>query len=312
MIEKLSLWGLSTGRPRPDLHLPGSPERCVKRSAAEDNDGHVWMLEKLRPGQFDRRERIGHALAALAHKGLTVPAYRPDAHGRFTVEQDGAFYQVSPYIHGDPLPQPDFIDHAERGVSLARFLADLYRAGPAIREFDGDPPFILEDYVNELMAVMAPRQPQIHDALLPVLPLLAPLFEAWNDLPHTLAHGDFHPLNVIWRGMSVAAVIDWEFAGIRPALFDVANCLGCVGIEDPMALVRGLSPALLTTLHAEGQLDRTAFRLLPEMILGLRFAWMSEWLRRNDADMAEMEVRYMRLLANSIDSLLPAWEKLLF
>lgn len=311
MIETISLWGLTPGRLRTDIVLPGSPERCVTRMAVEDATGQVWMLEKLHPGQFDRRERIGKSLAALEAAGLPIPAYRPGPNGRFAVEQDGFHWQLSPFVPGDPLPQPEFVDDPKRGESLGEFVVGLHRAGSHIHAFDTDPPFVLEEYVNVLMGAMAPRRPEIHDALRPVLGALAPLFEAWNDLPVTLCQGDFHPLNVIWRGQDVAAVIDWEFTGQRPVLFDVANCFGCVGIEDPQALVRGLAPALLTTLRDGDCLDPANFSLLPELVLGMRFAWMSEWLRKQDEEMAGLEVRYMRLLANSIDTLLPAWERIL-
>ncbi len=310
MIEKLALWGLQPGRVREDIVLPGSPERCDCRAAVEDADGRVWMLEHLRPGQFDQRERIGRTLAALERIGLPVPAYLPGPDGRFAVEISDGHWQLSPFVPGDPLPQPEFIDHAERGQSLGLFVAALHQAGSRIREFDREPPFLLEEYVNGLMGTMALRQPRIHAALLPVLPVLAPLFEAWHDLPARLCQGDFHPLNIIWRDRQVAAVIDWEFAGLRPGLFDVANCLGCVGIEDPRALVNGLAPALLTTLKEHGCLDPVGFALLPELILGLRFAWMSEWLRKEDTAMVDLELRYLRLLANSLDTLLPAWKKI--
>ncbi|MCJ2166158.1 MULTISPECIES: phosphotransferase [unclassified Pseudodesulfovibrio] len=310
MTEILSLWGLPHGSPRTDISLSGSPQRCLTRSAVEDGTGRVWVLETLRPGQFDRRERIGRTLARLSSEGLPVPAYLPGPDGQFCMERDGSHYQISPFVPGDPLPQPEYIEDADRGKSLGRFLADLHRIGSTISEFDMGPRFDLENYINELMGAMGPRSPEMHDALLPVLPALVPLFEAWDDLPPVLSQGDFHPLNVIWKRLSVAAVIDWEFAGVRPALFDAANCLGCVGIEEPRALVRGLAPAMLRTLKERDCLDSVSFSLLPELLLGLRFAWMSEWLRRKDLEMIDLEVRYMRLLANSMDTLLPAWQKI--
>ena len=311
MLDRLALWGLTPGALRTDLVLPGSPERCLSRSAVEDGEGRVWVLERLLPGQEERRERIGRALSRLADAGLAVAPYRPGPDGRFCVESDGHSHQLAPFIPGDPLPRPEFIHDPTRGEALGRFLADLCRTGPRVTEFDREPRFSLEDYVNELMAAMRQRRPDLFEALSPVLPVLAPLFEAWADLPAGLAQGDFHPLNVIWHGTGVGAVIDWEFAGIRPLLFDAANCLGCIGIEEPPALVRGLAPALLQTLDREGCLDTTSLSLLPELVLGLRFAWMSEWLRRRDRELAELEVGYMRLLANSLDTLLPAWHKVL-
>lgn len=311
MIEQLSLWGLTPACPRPDLFLPGSPERCVKRLAVEDTDGRVWMLEQLRPGQWDRRERIGVLLNHLAEAGLAVPAYRPGPDNAFAPETGGHAYQLSPFISGTPLPQPDFIEDANRGVNLSRFLVALRRHDTLATSFQNEPELALEKYVNGLMTTVRTRHPKIHEVLLPVLPVLAPLFEAWHKLPRAICHGDFHPLNVIWSGTEVAAVIDWEFSGIRPALFDTANCLGCIGIEDPTALVRGLAPSLLHELREYDCLDDLSFALLPQLLLALRFAWMSEWLRRQDTEMIEIELRYMRLLANSIDSLLPAWENIL-
>lgn len=311
MIENLTLWGLTPGRLRTDIFLPGSPERCVERLAVEDESGGVWMMERLHPGQFDRRERIGRTLAILESEGLAVPAYRPGSDGKYAVEYDGYHWQLSPFVPGDPLPQPDFIDDPIRGESLGAFVAQLHAASDALREFDNEPTFILEDYINELMGAIAPRRPEIHEALLPVLGALVPLFEAWPHLSSKVNQGDFHPLNVIWHGNQVGAVIDWEFAGIRPALFDTANCLGCVGIEDPQALVRGLVPAMLTTLRDAGCIDHDSLSFLPEMIVGLRFAWISEWLRKKDEEMVQLEVRYMRLMVNSLDTLLPAWRKLL-
>jgi len=311
MTDLLSHWGLIAGRQRTDIVLPGSPERCLSRRAVEDGQGRVWMLETLRPGQFERRERIGSALDRLSRAGLPVPAYLAGPDGRFVIETDGEYHQLSPYVPGDPLPQPEYIEDGARGQSLGKFLCRLREASGSVRDFDDEPPFLLEGYVNGLMAAMAERRPDLHRALIPVLPALVPLFEAWPGLPTALCHGDFHPLNVIWHGRSAAAVIDWEFMGNRPCLFDVANSLGCVGIEDPHALVRGLAPALLRTMRHGLCLDNTSLSLLPEMLLGLRFAWMSEWLRRKDEEMAGIEVSYMRLLANSLDTLLPAWKKLL-
>lgn len=311
MLEHLSLWDLKPGKDRPDIFLPGSPERCVERTAVEDGDQRVWMIERLYPGQTDRRERIGRSLAALAEAGLPVPSYLPGPGGNYVVEADGFHWQISPYVSGDPLPQPEFIEDSRRGESLGRFVAGLHRAGQSISEFDGQPPFLLEEYVNELMAKIAPRQPEVHEALLPVLPALVPLFEAWNELPVGLCQGDFHPLNVIWQGHNGAAVIDWEFMGVRPRLYDVANCLGCVGIEEPQALVRGLAAGLLRTLHDEGVLDRAGLALLPELVMAMRFAWMSEWLRKRDREMADLEIRFMRLMVNSLDTLAPAWKQLL-
>ncbi len=49
--------------------------------------------------------------------------------------------------------------------------------------------------------------------------------DLWADLPMTVAHGDWHPGNLLLRGGSVIAVIDWESARAEPRVADLANCL---------------------------------------------------------------------------------------
>ncbi|KAB1443312.1 phosphotransferase enzyme family protein [Pseudodesulfovibrio senegalensis] len=305
----LKQWGIDSLSIRSDIFVPGSSERCVQRHVLEDEDGAVWVLERLFPKQHERRERIGQALERLRGAGLPVLYYRRSAQGGFVAQLDGYHWQLAPHVPGDRLPQPDFVDDAERGRSLGDFLVRLHRAGAAVHELDETPDFDLPGYVDELLETVRTRQPGLHGALVSVRPALTPLFEVWGDLPRCLCHGDFHPLNVIWRGMDVAAVIDWEFAGPRPVLYDAANCLGCVGIEDPGALNAGLAPAMLESMGQGGMLDGDAMRFFPHMLLGMRFAWMSEWLRRNDREMQNLESDYMNLLARNLDGLSRIWSR---
>jgi homoserine kinase type II len=41
----------------------------------------------------------------------------------------------------------------------------------------------------------------------------------------------------------------------------------------------------------------------------MRFAWMSEWLRRNDREMQNLESDYMNLLARNLDGLSRIWSR---
>lgn len=311
MHEILSLWDPRGGVARPDLHLPGSPERCVKRAAVEDADGCVWMIERLFPKQPARRQRIGGLLAHLAARGLPVPAFRELPGGSFIAESRGYHWQLSPFVPGDPLPQPDYVDDPERGLSLGSFLADLGSGVEDYPPFRPEPDFSLDGYTADLLDALRPRDPMLHEALRKLRTAIRPLLDAWNDLPAALCHGDFHPLNVIWDTSRVAAVVDWEFCGLRPRLYDLANCLGCVGIEDPDALGNGLAPALLRTLRDRDALPRENMALFPELLIGLRFAWMSEWLRRDDTEMQRLELRYMKLLADNRDGLAKLFDRIL-
>lgn len=300
-------FGLPDAALRPDLFIPGSPERCLARAVAEDREGGLWVLERLFLGQQARREPVARVMDALSGAGLDlVPAFRPGPGGGFVYRQRDWDWQLAPYIEGETLPQPDYVRDADRGDSLAGFLTSLTRFGddasPGL-----DRSFSLPIYMDNLLATLRTRRPELAAALAPVREALVPLDEAWSEMPRTLAHGDFHPLNVIWREGRAVSVIDWEFCGLRPELFDAANMLGCVGSEEPKALGSGLALAFLDGLRRGGVLRADNGRWLFSLFLGLRFAWMSEWLRRADEEMIEMETAYMRLVLNSREDLERVW-----
>lgn len=306
----LAAFGLHDPAPRRDITLPGSPQRCVARTAVQDGAGRLWMLERLAPAQADHREAVARLLHALAEAGLhEVPAYLPLPDGTFALCEPRMCWQVSPYVPGDPLPQPGYIEDPERGIALARFIARLHRHADGLSAATGPAePFSLPAYIRDLMATIEVTRSDLVGHLRPVVRRLAPLFEAWDDLPTALAHGDCHPLNVIWKGSAVRAVIDWEFCGPRPALYDAANLLGCVGFELPQSLGRGLATAFVRTLRDHAVVTPDNAPWLPPMLLALRFAWLSEWLRLGDPELLDMELAYLPLIAANLEALERVWE----
>jgi len=94
---------------------------------------------------------------------------------------------------------------------------------------------------------------------------------------------------------------------MKPALYDLANMLGCLGMEDPNALLGPLAVDLVARLRDQNYLDVLSWRLLLDYMIALRFAWLSEWLRYRDAKMVELEFTYMKLLIENKPLLLKAW-----
>ena len=306
----MAAFGLHDPAPRRDMPLAGSPQRCVARIAAQDGLGNLWMVERLAPDQAAHRESVARLLHALSRAGMhEVPAYLPLPDGTFVLREPRMCWQLSPYVPGDPLPQPDYIEDPERGVALARFVARLHRRARDLPDAPGPAEhFSLPAYIRDLMVTIEGARPDLVGHLRPVVHRLAPLFEAWDDLPTAQAHGDCHPLNVIWGGSAVRAVIDWEFCGPRPALYDAANLLGCVGFELPQALGRGLAVAFVRTLRDQAVVTPDNAPWLPPMLLALRFAWLSEWLRLDDPDLLDMELAYLPLVAANLKALERVWE----
>ena len=297
-------------RPRLDLEPPGSPERCAARWVVEDSSGAPWLVERLRPGQAPHRRILGRVLHGLSRAGLDeVVAYEPLGDHDFILDRAGCQYQISRFVPHTPLPRPEFLDHEERGRSLAEFLAALRNAsaGQPTTQARLLPGLRLPEYARNLLATVRARRPDAAARLGPVLDALAPLFEAWDDLPQALCHGDFHPLNVLWQEREVLAVIDWEFCGRKPELYDTANMVGCCGFEHPRAFASGLVPALLKELRRCGLLTADNASWLPLLVPGLRLAWLSEWLRKKDEDMVTQELDYLDLLVSSLPDMARAW-----
>lgn len=327
----LSNWCVTFARKRPDLDVPGSPERCVLRHVIEDASGGLWLLEQLAPGQAARREAIGQLLDGLASRGLRgLAPYRRTTSGSFVCRDWGRSWQLSPFIAGAPLIQPDYLDDAAKGSALGGWMAGL--RGVCGR-MDGPPGLFeldLPAYVAGLVERIGlagesgrvpasdgpgsrPERPRgpgdsrrdgialhcVHARASALLRSLAPLLEAWPHLPRSLCHGDVHPMNVIWGGPScppLLAVIDWEFAGVRPALYDMANCLGCLLIEGGDADTP-FARSFLSAIRSAGLLPDDQASILPGMVLATRFGWLSEWLRRRDDEMIASELDFMELLA---------------
>ena len=129
-----------------------------------------------------------------------------------------------------------------------------------------------------------------------------------DKLKISFCHGDLHPLNVIWHHDQIRAVIDWEFTGMKPDIYDAANLVGCAGIEDPNGLGMPMVMTFLNHILRKNLFSKTEWRFFPEYVLALRFAWLSEWLRKKDEEMIEMEEAYMGILLDNMDILRKEWE----
>lgn len=305
--EILNHWNRTAAAVRKDIPLAGSPERCSMRVAVQDDRGEIFVLERLSRGQANRRRSIATVLAALADNGLALSlVYLPDADGDYVAEHRGESYMLAPLLPGGPPPRPESAEHAWRGKALAAFLVDLERAAKSLPHDLVDalgPPLDLPAYAASLAETVRLRDPSVHARLMPSLDRLAPFLESWDSLPLGLCHGDFHPINVLWSEDGVTGVIDWEFMGRKPVLYDAANCVGCVGSEGPAALTGCLAAALIQTLHQSGR-DMT---MLPETVALLRTAWLSEWLRRDDREMIDLELDYLDALTCNLDRLRHVW-----
>jgi homoserine kinase type II len=126
-------------------------------------------------------------------------------------------------------------------------------------------------------------------------------------MPVAFCHGDYHPMNVIWSADDIKCVIDWEFSGYKREIYDAANLIGCIGVEDPRSLTGELVKSFISDMKIARIISKISWKYLVEFIVALRFAWLSEWLRRKDTEMISLELDYMRVLIDNKNILQKTW-----
>lgn len=307
MLDPLEPWGLELSLYHHDLSIPGSPERCVSRSVVEDSAGNMWLLERIASKQIERRMILARNLQALSEAGMArLLPYRMDQNGEFVSEVMGFSWQLSTFYKSDPLSRPGYISDGLCGHELADFLCDLRNFSVKTELIDSPDKLNLREYIQRLVSTISERKPDIQERVCRLAERLTPFIESISELPESFCHGDFHPLNVLWRGGSAGAVIDWEFCGLRPETYDMANLIGCAGFEHPSALDGEFVLSFVKGMGSSS-IAEDSLRCLPSFVAALRFAWLSEWLRKKDHEMLEMELDYMELLLDNASKLEATW-----
>ncbi|MCF7861130.1 phosphotransferase [Candidatus Woesearchaeota archaeon] len=295
----LKHWNIHHKTTHPDLLISGSPERSLSRSVIEDSSGSMYVLEQLDPNSIEQKKLINLTLCELSKHMDTINPYfdnsSSDRGAGECIVHDKGYWQISKYVHGERLPRPDYINDAWRGRAIAGFIKNLRRE---INDISGECKdkfsiFRLDIYIDHLLKQIKKGNPIMYEKLIPFAAYLRDnLFN--KEIRMGLCHGDLHPENIIWGRDRILAVIDWEFLGVKPEIYDLANVVGCVGFEDPQALTGPLITEFLH--HLENEFNENSWKQLNDMVLAIRFGWMSEWLRKKDIEMQELELAYMEIL----------------
>lgn len=306
-------YGIVFGKLREDIPLFGSPERTEYRVAFDDAEGKPYIFEEVAESRLEKKRAIARTLSALsaADSSLPIAPYVRSAAGEHVLEVDGRHVQVVPYIEGRPLDRERYLGDDWRGIAAAEFLIAMRRASASLHPDETGPipgPFLLREYIALLMEKIGRNEPVLHAEIGPVLSHLASaFFTSEHSVPTAFCHGDYHPVNVIWGEHDVAGVIDWEFAGPKAGLYDVANMVGCLGMEDPDALKAGIVTGFLRTLHESDVFSGDDWSGFPDLLLATRFAWLSEWLRFKERGLIALEAEYMNLILENRDFLSRVW-----
>jgi homoserine kinase type II len=287
----LSLWNRKLTELEGNRFIQGSPERALYRCSLLSGTDRL-ILEQIDRDQANKHEITGTRLERLKAGGMPVSSFIRGTNGLMIQEQNGKYWQLSPYCPGTPLNRKNYWQDSWRGKELGRFLVQLYEQE---KPEEGEIPFNLEAFIKNLTEKISLTRPALRDALNPILTQLEEdLFPLYDSIPFVFGHGDPHPLNIIWGKDRIVSVIDWEFCGTKPILYDSALIMGCVGSESPEAFDGPFNQAFYKEIQKA--IPSPWLSLLPKFILAQRFAWMNEWLRHEDESMVKQELSYMEML----------------
>jgi homoserine kinase type II len=309
-LKKIAaFWGISLKAVCPRLIPDGSPERTLFRAVFEDDQGDHFVLEQIPASAYHPKMRVIQSLEFLSQKGLTrITPYRADREGQYVQNVDRGLWQLVPFIHGVPLDRETYLYEGWRADVLSRFLIELKEKSREIPFFSLEDRFSIGNYIETLVGQIDMHVPELMPRILPVLAFLERDFKGVCDtLPVGFCHGDYHPLNIVWGKEDILSVIDWEFLGIKPEIYDLVNMVGCLGIEHPSSLVGDLVRKLIAQVKAAGLYSNISWDHFIEFTVAMRFAWLSEWLRKDDKEMIGLELDYMDLLIDNRDTLAREW-----
>jgi len=303
------LWQVSLKKIHRKIPVQGSLERSLYRVVLEDAHKRFFVLEQIASQSVARRKQIAGILELLAAKKLAqINPYLTDEKGNHLLEHQNNFWQLSPFIPGVALDREKYIFEPWRGTALADFLISLRRKSQKMTLAGSRGVFSLRNYIYKLVREINLYNKDIQNDIGSVVGFLEKDFlPVYEELPVAFCHGDYHPLNIIWSTDGIRCVIDWEFCGMKSELYDVANLIGCVGMENPHCLSGNLIGTFIGKIKKSGMISKTSWTYLPEFIVALRFAWLAEWLRLGDRDMIRLECDYMKLLMDNKTVLQKVW-----
>lgn len=302
-------WGYDLKCFRPDLAIAGSPARARRRDVLEDASGHIFVIEQL--PHIKRQLRLRQAAALRSISGslgdIRITQWLKTRAGEdgYT-DEEGFFWQLRKWLPGLPLDRENYASDQWRGTCAGEFTARLSSCRPL---WEGAP-FLLGSYIKELLPHFEERMPALLRDIEPILDELRHFTEECEPaIPPAFCHGDFHPGNILWGRNSIQGVIDWEFLGLKYPAYDVANMLGCLGMDQPENLYGPMASAMVTELRKTECFSQDIWEALPDAVAALRFAWLREWVAARDKAMICQELNFIWLVLDNRELLKHKWNR---
>jgi homoserine kinase type II len=292
--ELLDFFNVKFNKVLPYIKLSGSPERCLFRICIEDLNKKKYILEKISINNKPRKQEIIDIIQKLKNKNiLNVPNYIKSKNNEYIIDYNDSYFQLIEYIEGELLIQPDYLNDSIKGEKIAELLINIYKTNILVKK-----DFSIKNYIYKILESIKKTDNDYYISLLKIVNYLKlDFFENYDLIPKTFSHGDFHPLNIIWQKDKIKSLIDFEFFSNNLEMYDAANLIGCCGIENPYMLTKqGFSDSFIKTLKKETIYSNISYKYFIDLIIAIRFGWISEWFRKNDQEMKELELAFIDYL----------------
>ncbi len=221
VLAQYRLGDLESVRP----FLAGSSRAPKARITTESG---VFLLKRLAPSRSDSEGMVFQHLLLrhLSKSGFPVAELQASTDNRTMVSSDGHHYEVARWVDGQ---RYGFVPASAKasGAAMAAMhdlLESLTERAPSRRGYH-DRPDVAKAAAN--LAKDAESNVRIgYERLGDHLRLARrKVRESWKQMPVTVAHGDWHPGNILFGDDRVVAVIDFESARAEARVADLANGL---------------------------------------------------------------------------------------
>jgi len=245
-----------------------------------------WFLKRHRPGKTFKQLQLEIAiqLRLKATGFLYIASFKPGLDGEYCLSHDGTFWSVQDLVDAysafdwtDPLGAGGWSrEHCFRaGAALAQlhwfgqFCLALQEnwdlAGSISGSVLGSIPGWFDSALVRAEPVAA-GNPSSESVLLHIARSKAPLaallgetlaeIEGWNadhQNPVLLVHGDYHPGNTLFTGSDLRAIIDFDYAHLESAVYDLgyAAIMFCTRAGGSLTDLQNEDPLLAADLESQ-------------------------------------------------------------
>ena len=294
----LQHWGVEFREVVTGIQISGSPNRAVKRFLFSGRDG-VFAAEGFELRKKSRQCAQNELLELL--KAQKMAGINPwcrtleRAHGAVA---DGCFWQLRRWCAADGLPRETLGEERVYSTIWTETLRQLQKFAPPEKNprFMPNEDFYFSGYLPRLARFAAEKGGSFAPGIAKLLTVMRPICRELDKLPQMFAHGDFHPGNILVHENRLSAVIDWEFCGWKPAGYDLALLLGCLGMDNLRWLSEGATVEMQNALYRQNYMPEKAWEMLPFSIAAVRLGWLGEWLDLGDQEMIKRELEFISFL----------------